>query len=412
MKLSEELQQRGFIHQSTASNLADIIDKENRVVYHGFDPSADSIHAGNFVQWMLLVHLVRHGHTVVLLVGGATGRIGDPKPDSERPLIPEEEINRRVGKMKAQAELLLGSTVELVNNYDWFQKILFLDFLRDIGKHFTVNELIKKDAIATRLQSDTGLSYTEFAYPLVQGYDYLVLFREKNCTIQTGGSDQWGNMVAGVELIRRVERAEAHVITTPLIIDKTTGKKFGKSEGNAVWLDANKTTPYEFYQFWYNTSDENVVDYLKLFTTLSLEDIAKITEEHEVSPEKRLAQTALAKSVTSFVHSEETMEGVKLVSSLLFGEVQLSEISDTEMMAVKAHAPLTEVDAEITVVEALVACGLAESKRAARTFITDGAVMVQYQKIEDENAVLKNIFSESIIHLKRGKKNVSLLLVK
>jgi len=413
MKISEKLQQRGFVHQFSAPSLAEIIDGEPRVIYHGIDPSADSAHAGNFVNWMLLHHLAEAGHKIIFLVGGGTGRIGDPKPDVERSLKSYEEIDANVEKLRSQAEkLFVGHKVIFVNNNDWLSELKLIEFLRDIGKHFTVNELIKKDAIATRLASEQGLSYTEFAYPLLQGYDYLELYRRHDCTLQVGGSDQWGNMISGIDLIRRIEQAPAHVLTVPLVIDKVTGKKFGKSEGNAVWLDANKTTPYEFYQFWYNTNDENVADYLKLFTILLLEEITKITEEHEKAPEKRLAQSALANAVTSFVHGEEIMEGVKLVSSLLFGETQLSEISETEMMVVKAHAPLTEVDTEITVVEALVACGLAESKRAARTFVTDGAVMVQYQKVEDENALLKNISSDSIVHIKRGKKNISLLLVK
>lgn len=410
MKLSEELQSRGFIHQYTADNLSDILDKEKRVVYHGFDPSADSIHAGNFVQWILLKHLANHGHTIVLLVGGATGRIGDPKPDSERPLVEETEVNRRVEKMKAQAEHLLGDTVDLVDNYDWFKEIKFIDFLRDVGKHFTVNELIKKDAIATRLAGDTGLSYTEFAYPLVQGYDYLQLYRDKNCTLQTGGSDQWGNMVAGVDLIRRKEQGEAHVITTPLIIDKATGKKFGKSEGNAIWLDPEKTSPYQFYQFWLNVSDESVIDYLKLFTFLSLEDIVAIERDSLVNPSARTAQRILAREVTELVHSEEDAAAAEQVTSVLFGDGDLGSLSEAERKILLENAPTHKVQKDQVLVDVLVDSGLATSKREARTFIESGAVSIGNEKITlSEELLSDEKFNSGLALLRRGKKQMMVL---
>jgi len=407
MKLSELLQARGFVHQFTAEHLSDIVDKEKRVVYHGFDPTADSIHAGNFVQWMLLRHLANHGHTIVLLVGGATGRIGDPKPDSERPMVDEEEINRRVGKMKAQAELLLGGTVELVNNYDWFENIKFIDFLRDIGKHFTVNELIKKDAIATRLQSEVGLSYTEFAYPLLQGFDYLTLYRTKNCTLQTGGSDQWGNMVAGVDLIRRTEQAEAHVLTTPIIVDKATGKKFGKSEGNAIWLDPEKTSPYEFYQFWLNASDESVIDYLKLFTFLTLDEIKVLELESQQNPGARAAQKKLAYEVTSLVHSQNEADLSKEVSDILFGGVMVEDISVTGIELLKTQAPCFTVSSQ-SLVDMLVEVELASSKREARTFIESGAIKVDGIKVTDTELILTQE-SLPITLISRGKKNMAVI---
>jgi len=411
MSLSFELENRGFIHQYTASSLSDIVDGPPRTIYHGFDPSADSIHAGNFAQWILLKHLAQAGHRVVLLVGGATGRIGDPKPDSERPLVDEREINRRVEKMKAQAERLLGNTVELVNNYDWFKDIQFIDFLRDVGKHFTVNELIKKDAIATRLASDTGLSYTEFAYPLLQAYDYLVLYREKGCTIQTGGSDQWGNMVAGVDLIRRVERAEAHVITTPLIIDKVTGKKFGKSEGNAVWLDPEKTSPYQFYQFWLNTADENVIDYVKLFTFLSLAEIEQITLQHNTDPGARLAQKVLAKEVTELVHGQVETERVITASEVLFGEGLKTVLTEEIKQILLTNAPTTKLTGELSVVDLLVEAGLASSKREARTFIESGSISLDGTKVMEVEAVIQpQQLPQGIGILKRGKKHLTVLV--
>jgi len=413
MKLSELLEARGFIHQYTAQTLAEIVDKEKRVVYHGFDPSADSIHAGNFVQWMLLRHLANHGHKVVLLVGGATGRIGDPKPDSERPMIDEEEINRRVEKMKAQAELLLGGTVELVNNYDWFKDIKFIDFLRDVGKFFTVNELIKKDAIATRLQSEVGLSYTEFAYPLVQGFDYLTLYRDKNCTLQTGGSDQWGNMVAGVDLIRRAEQAQVHVVTTPIIVDKATGKKFGKSEGNAVWLDPEKTSPYDFYQFWLNASDESAIDYLKLFTFLSLEEIVEIEKDFEMNPGARAAQKELAYQVTTLVHGTQAAEAAKEVSELLFGSGSVEQISASAREILLATAPSETVVVGTSLVEVLVSTGLATSKREARTFMESNAISLQEEKYNDTDLVLlEEHFTDGLALLRRGKKQLCVLIKK
>jgi len=404
MKLSEVLQSRGFVHQFTAEHLSDIVDKEKRVVYHGFDPSADSIHAGNFVQWMLLRHLADYGHKVILLVGGATGRIGDPKPDSERPLIDEKEINHRVSKMKAQAELLLGKTVELVNNYDWFEHIKFIDFLRDVGKHFTVNELIKKEAIATRLQSEVGLSYTEFAYPLVQGFDYLTLYRDKNCTLQTGGSDQWGNMIAGVDLIRRTEQAEAHVLTTPIIVDKATGKKFGKSEGNAIWLDPEKTSPYEFYQFWLNVSDESAVDYLKLFTFLSLDEIASLAADLECNPGERTAQKKLAYEVTQLVHGQSEADLSKEVSEILFGNMDVSDISSAGIAILKTQAPCFTTTSN-DLVDVLVETNLASSKREARTFIESGAIKINGEKVSNVDTKVKpDVLPITLIS--RGKKQM------
>lgn len=409
MKLSEELEARGFINQHTAESLAEIVDKEKRVVYHGFDPSADSIHAGNFVQWILLKHLAHAGHKIVLLVGGATGRIGDPKPDSERPMIDEEEINHRVTKMKAQAELLLGDTVELVNNYDWFKDIKFIDFLRDVGKFFTVNELIKKDAIATRLKSEVGLSYTEFAYPLVQGFDYLTLYRDKNCTLQTGGSDQWGNMLAGVDLVRRKEQTHVHVITTPIIVDKATGKKFGKSEGNAVWLDPEKTSPYQFYQFWLNASDESVIDYLKLFTLIPLSEIESIELEQQKDPGARLAQKRLASEVTTLVHGADSAESAKGVTNILFGS-SYAGYTEAEKAVLLEEAPVCECSDTDTVLTLLVQSQLATSNREARTFLESGSIKLNGETltIDDQERVCYPGKGEVAL-LKRGKKQFVVL---
>lgn len=410
--LSEELEKRGFIHQTSAASLAEVLDDGPRTIYHGVDPTADSIHAGNFASWMLLRHLKDAGHTVVLLVGGGTGMIGDPKPDVERSLTPPEEVAARVVKLQTQAKQLLGDGVEFVNNHDWLGELKLIPFLRDIGKHFTVNELIKKDAIATRLSSDHGLSYTEFAYPLLQGYDFLELYRRHNCTVQVGGSDQWGNMIAGVELIRRKEQAAAYVITIPLIVDKTTGKKFGKSEGNAIWLDQEKTSPFAFYQFWFNVGDESVLDYLKIFTFVSLEEIATIEHDMKNDPGARLAQKRLAELITTIVHGEEKAKLAANVSDIIFGTRSLGAMTDSEKKVLLENAPTTTVTPGELFVDVLVSSGLAASKREARTYIESGAIAINSTKIMDINAVVSDgqfVFGVAI--LRRGKKHVQVLRV-
>ncbi len=412
MKLSEELQARGFINQASFENLPVIFDDERRVVFHGIDPSADSAHAGNFVIWMLLKHLVKAGHSLVFLVGGGTGMIGDPKPDAERVLNERSAVGKNVSKIKQQAKNFFGEdNITFVDNYDWLSEIKLIDFLRDIGKHFTVNELVKKDAISRRMNSEVGISYTEFAYPLLQAYDYLKLFKDKNCTLQVGGSDQWGNIISGVDLVRRVEQTTVYAVTVPLIVDKVTGKKFGKSEGNAVWLDAKKTTPYAFYQFWLNVSDESVVDYLKLFTLLSLEEIFVFEQEVKNNPSARLAQKTLAKEVTTLVHGAELVKKIERVTECLFGDVKISDLSDEEIVLLKENAPLTKIKDSILLIDGLVESGLASSKREARTFVESGAVAVSGVKVVDVDYLFKKEIEGEIIHLKRGKKNVALLEV-
>lgn len=411
MKLSEELQARGFIHQHTGESLVEVLDGEKRTIYHGIDPSADSAHAGNMVVWILLRHLANAGHTIIFLVGGGTGMIGDPKPDSERGLQDESITDGNVEKIKAQAERLIGGgliNITFVNNKDWLAKMGLLTFLRDIGKHFTVNELIKKDAIARRLAGDSGISYTEFAYPLLQGYDYLVLNREHGCDVQVGGSDQWGNIVAGVELIRRKEQKTVHAITVPLVVDKATGKKFGKSEGNAVWLDAAKTSPYDFYQFWLNTSDENVIDYLKLFTFLPLETISELATAVAADPAARSAQKELAAAVTAFVHGNEVGETVVKVTEILFGTAEVASLQAHEKAILLASAPHFQLTTQTPLLEVLVASGLATSNREARTFIESGAVSVGEVKATAIDMVLSLTVGELLI-LRRGKKNLVVL---
>lgn len=414
MSLSKELEKRGFINQFTGESLRDILDGEKRVVYHGIDPNADSAHAGNFVNWMLLSHLAKAGHRVIFLVGGGTGMIGDPKPDVERTLTTIAVVEKNVQKLKAQAEQLLGGKeIEFVNNYDWLGKLDLISFLRDIGKHFSVNELIKKDAIASRLSGENGLSYTEFAYPLLQAYDYLTLHQTYKCDLQVGGSDQWGNIISGVDLVRRVEGKVVHAITVPLIVDKTTGKKFGKSEGNAVWLDAEKTSPYEFYQFWLNTADDNVIDYLKLFTFLSLEDIESIKKTFDLNPGSRAAQKILAKEITTIVHGAESANSSANVSEILFGGAEITIFGDVEKELLFANAPTLKVAVNTSIVDVIIESELATSKREARTFIESGAITLNGNKIVSVDYPLTPAdFANDFALLKRGKKQLRVIRLK
>ena len=411
MSLSNELTLRGFIHQHTGETVGDVLDGAKRTIYHGIDPSADSAHAGNMVIWLLLHHLAKAGHTVIFLVGGGTGMIGDPKPNAERVLQDELITDGNVEKIKAQAQRLIGggsATITFVNNKDWLAKEGLLTFLRDIGKHFTVNELIKKDAIATRLASDVGLSYTEFAYPLLQGYDYLVLNRTHGCDVQVGGSDQWGNIVAGVDLIRRKEQKTAHAITVPLIVDKSTGKKFGKSEGNAIWLDPERTSPFVFYQFWLNQGDEGVVDYLKLFTLLTLEEIDTIEVDFKQNLSERRAQRELALAVTTFVHGKETATAVANVAEMIFSGKDANTLSALEKNILLTNAPTLVVSVSTSLIEILVTSGLATSNREARTFIESGAITYGETKVSDLETMIE-LLSGEIKSLKRGKKNIVIL---
>lgn len=412
MKLSEELKARGFINQISGESLEVILDGPKRVVYHGIDPTADSAHAGNFANWILLKHLLNHGHKIIFLVGGGTGMIGDPKPDAERELSGLEEVEARVIKLKAQAENLLDSQeIEFVNNYDWLGDLNLIEFLRDIGKHFTVGELLKKEAIANRMSSEVGLSYTEFAYPLLQAFDYLQLNRTRGCDLQIGGSDQWGNIVAGVDLVRRLEQKTVYALTQPLVIDKSTGKKFGKSEGNAVWLDAEMTSPYQFYQFWFNTADENVVDYLKRFTFLSLSEINEVEANFDTDPASRIAQKKLAEAVTSFVHGEEATKQVIVVSEILFGEGSLSDLNDGAKELLLANAPVAYVKDQDSLVDVLEKSQLASSRREARTFIETGAITFSKQKVESSEIAMQDLsFENNLAVLRRGKKNLCILV--
>ena len=412
MSLAQELQQRGFIHQFVGENLEQVLDGDKRVVYHGIDPSADSAHVGNFVSWLLLRHLAQAGHKIIFLVGGGTGMIGDPKPDVERTLLQPEQVEKNVAGLKAQAERIFGDLeVTFVNNADWLLELKLVDFLRDIGKHFTVNELVKKDAIASRLNREDGISYTEFAYPLLQGFDYLELHRRYGCDLQISGSDQWGNIVAGVELIRRKEGKKVYALTSPMIIDKATGKKFGKSEGNAVWLDPIKTSPYQFYQFWLNVSDESVIDYLKIFTFLDLGAIVSIEEKVLNNPSERIGQKCLAEAVTTLVHGKAQADAAIAVTDVLFGVTAISNLSDEQKQILLTNAPTYKVVLGAPLVDVLVETGLATSKREARTFIESDAITLGEEKCTDVATVLTaERFTQGLLLLRRGKKQLCVLV--
>src|SRR3989344_5051543 len=411
MKLSEVLTARGFIYQHTGASIADITDKGKRVVYLGIDPTADSIHVGNLAVYMMLRHFVADGHKVILLVGGGTGLIGDPKATEERPLVDENEVARSVEKIQRQVAHLVGVEVEIVNNADWLTKINLIDFLREIGKHFTVNALVKKEIMSERLEHEIPLSYTEFAYPLLQAYDYMHLNRSYGVDLQVGGSDQWTNITAGVELIHKKSGKTVHAITTPPVTDKKTGKKFGKSEGNAVWLDAEKTSPFAFYQFWLNVDDDNVADYLPNYTLLSMDEIEALIREHEGEPEARKAQRALAREVTALIHGRAQADASKRISEVLFGGVELSALSDLECDMLKDSAPTTAVATGTNIVDVLIAAGLAQSKREAREFVEGGAVTLAGKKGADANyALAESDFQNGLALLRRGKRTITVLI--
>lgn len=403
MKLSEELAARGFIYQHSADT-STILDGEKRTVYLGIDPTADAIHVGNLVPFMMLNHIMKAGHKVILLLGGGTAMIGDPSGrDTERELATVEKISAQAAVMEAGVRALSTGDITFVNNYDWLSKLTALDFMRDVGKHFTVNAMIKKESVAKRMESENGISYTEFSYSLLQGYDYLHLHQHHGADVQIGGSDQWGNLIAGVELIRRVTGHEAYALTMPLIVDKATGIKFGKSMGNAVWLSRHKTTPYELYQFWLNTSDESVIDYLKLFTFLSLEEITTISTSHDADRSVRTAQRRLADEVVRFVHGEKARLGAALATDTLFGNTSLDTLTTDEQTLLKTEAPIKTIT-NSPLVDFLVEIELASSKREARQFISEGAIALNETVLTDENLILSEQLNDIAV-LRRGKKN-------
>ncbi|MDB5266050.1 MAG: Tyrosine--tRNA ligase [Parcubacteria group bacterium] len=407
MDLVKDLTARGLI-EHTSADLPVILGKK-RTVYLGVDPSADSMHAGHLMVVLTMRRLAQDGHKIILLVGGGTGMIGDPRESGERQLADKKVIDRNKKALKAQMQQIVGTKVKLVDNADWLLKIKLVDFLRDIGKHFTVNELIKRDIIKRRLDNpDDSISYTEFAYSLLQGYDYFVLNQKYKVDLQIGASDQWTNILSGVELIRRKLGKEAFALCTPLVTD-ANGKKFGKSEGNAVWLAASKTSPFTFYQFWLNQPDTNVERYLKFFTFMPVMEIDALCELHRRNPGRRDAQRMLARLVTELVHGKDAAMRSIAVSEALYGERELSSLSPEERMMILSEAPSLKItQAQLTegysVVDALIGSSLAPSKGEAKRLVEGNGVSLNDEKVESVDAQLASEhFQNGLALLKRGK---------
>lgn len=382
-KLSEELTWRGFINQTTFANLTDI--DEPRTFYWGVDPSADSMHIGNLAPAMMIRHFLNHGHKAILLIGGATGMIGDPDgKKQERNLLSLEDIDRNKRAIAEQyRSLFAGFDFEVVDNYNWFKGINYLEFLRDIGKHAPMTQMLDRDFVQSRIgEGGDGISYAEFSYALIQGYDFLHLFREKGATLQVAGADQWGNSITGVQLIRRLEGAESHVATAPLIINKSTGLKFGKTEEGAVWLDPAKTSPYKFYQFWLNVDDETAEGLVKIYTLLDHEAIESVTTRHRQQPAYRELQKILASEVTNLVHGTQRRESVERVTDVLFKKADFSNLSEDDLDELANEIPVALVGG--SVVDILVASGIASSNGEARRLIESGAISVDGQKVSED----------------------------
>lgn len=378
--LSEELAWRGFINQTTFNDIEKI--NEPRTFYLGVDPSANSMHIGNLAAIMLVRHLADAGHKPIVLVGGATGMIGDPKQDAERDLKTLDEIAENKAGIAAQYQSLLdGKAFDLVDNYDWFKEIGYLSFLREIGKNFSMTQLLDREFIKARIgDGASGISYAEFSYSLIQGYDFLHLFREKGATLQIGGSDQWGNMISGAQMIKKLDGGDAHVWTVPLILDKATGKKFGKSEGNAIWLDPSQTSPYKFYQFWLNVDDETAEDLVKIYTLLGREEVEALIGEHRENPGRRELQKCLAYEVTKLVHGEGRAENARNITAVLFGGTPFTELLDEEIDMLALEIP---VAVSSDVIHALTSTNVASGSGEAKRLIAGSAISVNGQKISE-----------------------------
>ena len=402
MKLYDELVWRGLIKDVAGEDIADKLNNESITFYWGTDPTADSLHLGHYSSLITAKRLARAGHHPILLCGGATGLIGDPRPTAEREIISKEQLNKNLEGIRAQVSKIFEGKAEVVNNYDWFRGYEFTDVLRDIGKYITVNYMLDKDIIRRRLE--TGITFAEFAYMLIQGYDFLWLYENKNCIMQVEGSDQWGNITTGIDLIKKKIGKDAYAFTMPLVLDKY-GNKFGKSEGNALWLDENKTSSYELYQYLINVDDEMVIDYLKIFTFLSVEEIEELDKKNHEHPELREAHKALAREIITDLHGEESyLEAVKISESLFSGDIKSFTAKDVEV-AFKGLNPF-KVSEDLLLVDLLIQGGICTSKREAREFITNGSITVNGEKITDlEHVVTKDSCIENkFIVVRRGKK--------
>ncbi len=418
----EELTWRGMIHDIMPET-EEALMKKSSSGYIGFDPTADSLHVGHLVQIMTLVHFQRAGHKPFALVGGATGMVGDPSGKSqERNLLDAETLNHNVACVKSQLEKFLDfsgeNAAEMVNNYDWFQNMSFLDFIRDVGKHITVNYMLSKDSVKKRLE--TGMSFTEFSYQLVQGYDFYHLNLHHNCIVQMGGSDQWGNIVTGTELIRRKSGGDVYAVTTPLI-KKADGTKFGKTEGGSVWLDPEKTSPYQFYQFWLNSSDADSVNYIRIFTLRSKEEIEELEAEHNEAPHLRILQKAIAEDITTRVHGAEALQAAIAASNILFGKStsdDLKSLSEKDFFSVFEGVPQATISREefgngISIVEAMAAkTNFLPSNGEARRELKANAIAVNKEKVTESFVITaEHLINDKYLLLGKGKKNNYILVV-
>jgi len=407
----DELVWRGLVHVSTDQEALRALLAGDPITYYcGFDPTAASLHLGNLVQLLTLRRIQLAGHKPLGLVGGSTGLIGDPRPTAERTLNTRETVAEWVDRLRGQVERYLSfegdNAARIVNNLDWTAPLSAIDFLRDIGKYFRVGTMLKKDAVAARLNSDEGISYTEFSYQILQGMDYLELYRQYDCVLQTGGSDQWGNLTSGTDLIRRAEGVSVHAIGTPLITN-SDGTKFGKSEGNAIWLDAEMCSPYRMYQFWLSTADSDVIERLKVFTFLSRAEIEEYAQLVDTEPFRRAAQKRLALEVVATVHGIEATAAVIAASEALFGQGDLTTLDAGTLRTALEELPNATVGADTPVVEALVATGLVASLSEARRAISQGGVTLDGARVEDDSATVRGTLPGGVSVLRRGKKTLA-----
>lgn len=408
MKLYDELVWRGLINDISSPELEKKLNEGGLTFYIGTDPTGDSLHIGHYSSFLVAKRLKEAGHNPILLVGGATGLIGDPKPNAERAMITKEQLEYNYKKLRKQVEDIFG--FEVVNNYDWSKDINFIDYLRDYGKFFNINYMLSKETVKRRL--DIGITYTEFSYMIMQSLDFLWLFENKGCTLQIGGQDQWGNITSGIELIRKKTGKEAYGFTMPLIT-KADGTKFGKSEGKAIWLDREKTSPYEWYQFLINSEDEKVIEYLKKLTFLSREEIESLEASLKENPELRLPHKALAREVITFLFGSEAYdEALKISESLFSGNIK--SLTEKELTSALSNIEPFEVENDINIVDLLVEGKVASSKREAREFVTNGSITINEQKFTDVNQVItkKDSLFDKFLVIRRGKKKYYLGIIK
>lgn len=398
----EELQWRGLVKDVAGENIEDLINNKSITFYWGTDPTADSLHLGHYSSLVTAKRLMKMGHKPILLCGGATGRIGDPRPTAEREIISIDVLNHNIECIRKQIDTIFDGNAKLVNNYDWFKGYEFLDFLRDVGKYINVNYMLNKDIINRRLE--TGITYAEFSYMLIQGYDFLNMYRKMNCVMQVEGSDQWGNITTGIDLIRKIDGKEAYAFTMPLILD-SNGKKFGKSEGNALWLDKDKTSSYALYQYLINTDDAKVLEYLKVFTFLTPEEILDVMDRHNKEPHLRIAQETLAKCIITDLRGEEEYTKARDISKALFSE-DIKNLSSEDIVN-SLNGVKNVLVYEGNIVDVLVEAKVFSSKREARELITGNALSINNKKVNDVNYIISknDLIDNKIVVIKKGKKN-------